>query len=53
MIERGEKVYGGNAFNSEGHQVRAIVVARTQKEAAAIVGTGLHDFRNYRSETGN
>lgn len=52
MIERGEKVWGGLTMDG-GKQVRTIVCAKTQKEAASLVGMTLHHFRGYWSETGN
>ena len=34
-------------------QVRAVVAATSQKEAAAAFGVSLYEFRNYACETGN
>jgi len=52
------KVWGWVAINhkrSREHSgmVRTIIAERSQKRAAAIVGSSLHEFRNYWSETGN
>lgn len=52
MLERSDKVWGGITFVGS-KQVRTLVIAKTQKQAAARVGDSLHSFRQYWSETGN
>jgi hypothetical protein len=52
------KVWGSVMINhrrsaESSGMVRTIVAARNQKEAAAIVGCSLHEFRGYWSQTGN
>jgi hypothetical protein len=47
------KVYGGHNMVRGHGQVRCIVAANNQKEAAAIVGLSLYYMRMYWSETGN
>lgn len=52
------KVWGGLLTNwarcrERTGQVRTIVAASSQKEAAKLVGLSLYEFRNYWSETGN
>lgn len=46
------KVYGGMKF-IRGKQVRTIVAAKNQKEAAALVRESLCSFRMYWTATGN
>lgn len=47
------KVFGGDMFNHQHKQVRTIVAAHTQKEAAKLTGLSLYYFREYWCETGN
>lgn len=46
------KVYGGATMVGM-QQVRTIVAASNQKEAAELLGTTLHEIRSYWSVTGN
>lgn len=46
------KVWGTNIF-WQGEQRRAVVAAKSQKEAARLFGVSLYELRNYASETGN
>lgn len=52
-IECGEKVWGGLTSHRTKPQVRTIVVARSQKAAAALVGVTLHEFSTYWCRTSN
>lgn len=54
------KVYGMLMWTNEAaparngnRQVRRIVMAKNQKEAAALFRVSVHDLRNYGCETGN
>lgn len=47
------KVYGGHNMVRGHGQVRCIIAADNQKEAARIAGLSLYYFRAYWTETGN
>lgn len=54
--KRNPKVWGGLTFQRipDGHrQVRTVVAASSQKEAAALVGVSMYEFRHYWCETRN
>jgi hypothetical protein len=47
------KVFGANVFFHRGKQLRTIVAAYSQKEAAEKAGVSLYDIRTWWCETGN
>jgi hypothetical protein len=52
-MPRALKVYGYRGYVARHGQVRQVVAARSQREAADKLNTSLHDFRRWGGETGN
>jgi hypothetical protein len=56
--DKAMKVFGGLMMNPKrcrehGGQVRTVIAAKSQKEAARKIGCSLYEFRTYWMETGN
>jgi hypothetical protein len=51
--KRNLKVFGGDVFFHRGKQLRTIIAAYSQKEAAEKAGISLYEMREWWCETGN